>query len=108
MTAGLGRFFAVTGLSGLLATSGCVYTGGNVDPLERPGPPLGMTVLRVPWEKCVIPPPPPGGFSSTYQKQVLERQRLARLQAARDGKGDAGAASAGEKTAAGDSPAAPQ
>ena len=72
--------------------SGCVYSGGGPDPIEHPGPPLGITALRVPWEKFVIPPPPPGGFSKTYQKQVFERQRLARLQAEREAQARSGSA----------------
>lgn len=74
-----------------LGAAGCVYSGGGTDPIERQGPPLGVTVLRIPFEKFVIPPPPPGGFSATYQKQMLERQRLARLQAEREAQAKAAA-----------------
>lgn len=77
-------YCATITLAGGLGASGCVYSGGSADTLERPGPPLGITVLRVPWERFVFPPPPPGGFSGTYQQQVVERQRLARLQAERE------------------------
>lgn len=109
MTAGLGRLLCATAvLSGCLAGGGCVYSGGSVDPLERPGPPLGVTVLRVPFEKFVIPPPPPGGFSSTYQKRVLERQRLARQQAAREEKAQAESVGQSDKPAANAPPATPR
>ncbi len=67
-----------------LGAHGCVYHGGTGDFMEGPGTPLGITALRIPVEKLVLPPPPPAGFSSTYQKMLLDRQRIARKQAERD------------------------
>jgi hypothetical protein len=64
--------------------SGCIFHGGDVDPVQHPGPPVGITVLRVPVEKLVVPVPPPPGFSSTYQKMMVNRQRLARKKAEAD------------------------
>ena len=63
---------------------GCILPGGDPDPLKHPGPPVGLTSLHVPWNKLVIPVTPPTGFSSTYQKMVVDRQRLARKKAESD------------------------
>jgi hypothetical protein len=52
--------------------------------MEGPGHPVGITALRIPFEKLVTPVPPPGGFSSTYQKMLLDHQRLAQKKAAQD------------------------
>jgi hypothetical protein len=49
--------------------------------MEGPGHPVGITALRIPCEKLVTPVPPPGGFSSTYQKMLLDHQRLAQKKA---------------------------
>jgi hypothetical protein len=67
-----------------LGGSGCVYRGDSGDFQEGPGTPIGITALRIPFEKLVNPAPPPAGFSSTYQKMMLDRQRLARQQAERE------------------------
>jgi hypothetical protein len=69
--------FPVVVLAVSLASGGCVYHGGPSDPMEGPGHPVGITALRIPFEKLVTPVPPPGGFSSTYQKMLLDHQRLA-------------------------------
>jgi hypothetical protein len=52
--------------------------------MEGPGQPVGITALRIPFEKLVTPVPPPGGFSSTYQKMLLDHQRLALKKAEQD------------------------
>jgi len=84
MTAGArGLSFVTVALAGCLV-AGCIYTGNQSDPLDRPGTPVGMTAVKVPLEKLIAPAPPPAGFSSTYQKRLFERQRLARQQAERD------------------------
>ena len=71
-------------LSNCLAGGGCIYSGGQTTTLDRAGIPVGLTAVSVPFEKLVRPAPAPVGFSSTYQKQLLDRQRLARRQAERD------------------------
>ena len=45
------------------------------DRAETPG---GMTPVTIPCCKLVTPMPPPAGFSSTYRKYQLDRQRQAR------------------------------
>ena len=67
-----------------LTGSGCVFHGGSGDFLEGPGTPVGITVLRVPFEKFVTAAPPPAGFSSTHQKMLLDRQRIAKKQMERE------------------------
>jgi hypothetical protein len=67
-----------------LGGSGCVYHGGSGDFQEGPGAPIGITALKIPFERLVTPAPPPAGFSSTHQKMVLDHQRLARQQAERE------------------------
>ena len=70
-------------IRGALA-SGCILPGGDPDPVQHPGDPVGITTLRIPVNKLVIPVTPPAGFSSTYQKMVVDRQRLARKKAEAD------------------------
>jgi hypothetical protein len=47
--------------------SGCILPGGDVDPVLHPGTPVGITALRIPVDRFVIPVPAPAGFSSTYR-----------------------------------------
>jgi hypothetical protein len=77
------KFLVLTLALGLVG-SGCVYRGDSGDFLEGPGTPIGITALKIPFERLVTPPPPPAGFSSTYQKMLLDHQRLARKQAERE------------------------
>src|SRR5215471_4119687 len=88
------RFVVV--LAGCLGIAGCVYNGDHADTLEKSGTPVGITAVKIPFEKLVTQVPPPAGFSSTYQKQLVEHQRLARLKAER-------AAQAQAKSSGGDS-----
>jgi hypothetical protein len=81
-----------------LASGGCVYQGGPSDPMEGPGHPLGITALRIPFEKLVKPVPPPGGFSSTYQKMLLDHQRLAQKKTQPDAQAKTESATAKDKT----------
>lgn len=75
------------------AAAGCVQRSGR--PATLIGDyelPLGMTVGC---PHLVAPVPPPGGFSSTYQRYLLERQRTGRqvsqeAQAQTPAPGDAG------------------
>ena len=64
--------------------SGCILPGGDVDPVLHPGTPVGITALRIPVDRFVIPVPAPAGFSSTYQRMLVERQRLARKKPERE------------------------
>lgn len=101
MAASCGSRLAMLVLVGSLASHGCVYTGGQAETLDRPGTPIGITAVKVPFEKLVAPVPPPAGFSSTYQKQLLDRQRLARRKAERDAQAKSAAASAASTADAG-------
>src|SRR5262245_33748608 len=90
----IGTFF----LALSLASGGCVYHGGPSDPVEDPGHPVGITTLRIPFERLVKPVPPPGGFSSTYQKMVVDHQRLAQKKSAQDAQAKTESAAAKDKT----------
>src|SRR5258708_24878 len=79
-------FFA---LASCLMAAGCAYSGGQSSTFESPGTPIGITSLSGPFEKLVEPAPPPAGFSSTYQKVLVDRQRLARRQDQRDARAKA-------------------
>jgi hypothetical protein len=76
--------FAMLACAVCLTAAGCVYRGGQSQTLDESGTPVGVTALSVSLPKLVAPPPPPAGFSSTYQKMLTDRQRLARQEALRD------------------------
>jgi hypothetical protein len=82
--AGRRSHFAVYACAGCLMAAGCVYRGGQSQTLDESGTPVGVTALSVSLPKLVAPAPPPAGFSSTYQKMLTDRQRLARQEALRD------------------------
>src|SRR5262249_28204216 len=96
--AGHKRQIGILLLAMSLANGGCVYHGGPSDPMEGPGHPVGITALRIPFEKLVTPVPPPGGFSSTYQKMLLDHQRLAQKKATPDAQAKTESATAKDKT----------
>jgi hypothetical protein len=68
--------------------------------MEGPGHPVGITALRIPFERLVKPVPPPGGFSSTYQKMLVDHQRLAQKKATLDAQAKTESAPAKDKTGA--------
>jgi hypothetical protein len=70
--------FVVFALAGCLAAGGCAYSGGQSSTFDTAGTPIGMTSVCGPFETLVTPAPPPAGFSSSYQKILVDRQRLAR------------------------------
>lgn len=76
------------------SASGCVYHQNQADTFERAGTPLGFTG---PFEKLMAPVPPPGGFSSSYQKMLLDRQRQARKQAEQQAQAKSATTSPAEK-----------
>jgi len=76
-------------LARCLVAGGCTYSGGQSSSFEGPGTPIGITSLSGPFEKLATPAPLPAGFSSTYQKILVDHQRLARRQDERDAKRDA-------------------
>ena len=73
--------FAVLATAVCLEAGGCVYSGGQGTVFDRAETPGGMAPVTIPSCKLVTPVPPPAGFSSTYQKQLIDRQRQARRQA---------------------------
>jgi len=76
--------FVVFALAGCLAAGGCAYSGGQSSTFENSGTPIGITSLSGPFERLVTPAPPPAGFSSTYQKILVDRQRVVRRQGERE------------------------
>ncbi len=90
-----------------LGGSGCVHHCDSGDFSEGPGTPVGITVLRIPFEKLVTPAPAPAGFSSTYQKMLLEHQRLARKQSEREAQDQASEKNAKDSGESAKKPAAP-
>lgn len=76
--------FIVFAVTCCLKAGGCTYSGGQSSTFDGPGTPVGITSLSGPFEKLVAPVPPPAGFSSTYQKIIVDRQRLARRQNEKD------------------------
>lgn len=73
--------FAVLGTAICLAAGGCVSSGGQGTLLDRAESPGGMTPVYLPCLQLVTPVAPPAGFSSSYQKYMIDRQRQARRQA---------------------------
>ncbi len=93
------RWHSVTlGLAASLGISGCIYHGPPADPMDGPERPVGVTILRIPVEKFVIPAPPPGGISSTCQRMLFDRRRLAANQAQSDAPEKASETKPKEKT----------
>ena len=90
-----------------LASGGCVYHGGPSDPMEGPGHPVGITTLRISFEKLVKPVPPPGGFSSTYQKMLLDHQRLAQKKTQQDAQAKTESATVKDRTGSTGNPSQP-
>ena len=76
--------FAVLATAICLAAGGCIYSGGQATLLDRAETPGGLAPVTIPIPKLVTPVPPPAGFSSSYQKYLLDRQRQARRQAEQD------------------------
>jgi hypothetical protein len=76
--------FVVFALAGCLAAAGCTYSGGQSSTFESAGTPIGMTSLCGPFETLVTPAPAPAGFSSSYQKILVDRQRVVRRQGDRE------------------------
>jgi len=91
------REFRMLVLAMSLASGGCVYHGGPSDPMDGPGHPVGITALRIPFERLVTPVPPPCGFSSTYQKMMLDHQRLAQKKLEQDAQAKSESAASKDK-----------
>src|SRR5258708_5922498 len=72
--------FAVLAAALFLGASGCISTNGLDTTLSKLDGPAGVTPVTFPYCQLVTPVPPPAGFSSTYQKYVVDQQRLARRQ----------------------------
>src|SRR5205823_1328685 len=70
--------FAISATAVCLAAGGCIYSGGQGTMLDRAENPGGMAPVTMSCCQLVTPVPPPAGFSSTYQKYQLDRQRQAR------------------------------
>jgi hypothetical protein len=70
----------------MLASAVCFEAGGCVSSnrldtsLNRADGLTGAAPVTIPYFKLITPVPPPTGFSSTYQKCLIDRQRLARRQ----------------------------
>ena len=69
---------AVLASATCLVAGGCISASGLNTTLSKLDGQEGVTPLTFPYCKLVTPVPPPMGFSSTYQKYLMDRQRLAR------------------------------
>ncbi len=80
--AGTARMIPFAVLAAALAPSacGCISADGLDTTLTKLDGTDGVTPLNFPYCRLVTPLPPPTGFSSTYQKYVVDQQRLARQQ----------------------------
>ena len=76
--------FAVLATAICLAAGGCIYSGGQATMIDRAETPGGQAPVTIPIPKLVTPVPPPAGFSSSYQKYLIDRQRQARRLAEQD------------------------
>jgi hypothetical protein len=69
---------AVLAMAMCLVAGGCISANGLNTSLAKLDGQEGVTPLSFPYCKLVTPVAPPMGFSSTYQKYMLDRQRQAR------------------------------
>jgi hypothetical protein len=95
--------FAVPATIVCLAAGGCIYSGGQGTALDQAEPLGGLAPVTLHLQ-LVKPVPPPAGFSSTYQKYLMDRQRQARL-AEQDAQAKASASASGKKTPENKTPA---
>jgi len=96
-------YFAILQTAICLAASGCIYSGGQVTVLDSADAPGVLAPVTLPCPKLVTPVPPPAGFSSTYQKYLIDRQRLARRKAEQEAQAKASAKDPPEKDSRADS-----
>ena len=89
--------FAVLATAVCLAAGGCIYSGGQATMLDRAETPSGLAPVTIPIPQLVTPVPPPAGFSSSYQKYLIDRQRQARRQAEHDAQAKASGKNPPEK-----------
>ena len=81
-----------------LAASGCIYSGSQTAMFDCAEPPC-LPPVTIPRPRFVTPVPAPAGFSSTYQKHLVDHQRHARLQAEHDAQAKAAGRNTPEKEA---------
>lgn len=70
--------FAMMALAICLTAGGCISANGLNTTLSKLDGSEGVTPVTFPYCKLVTPVPPPAGFSSSYQKYLMDRQRQAR------------------------------
>jgi hypothetical protein len=70
--------FAFLATAVCLEAGGCIYSGGQPAMFDDAEPPAGLAPVTIHKPNFVTPVPPPTGFSSTYRKYLMDRQREAR------------------------------
>jgi hypothetical protein len=70
--------FAVLATAVCLGAGGCFSAGGQGTLLDRAESSGSLAPVTLPCPRLVTPVAPPAGFSSTYQKYLMDRQQQAR------------------------------